>query len=67
MIDFKTMVYLSGARRETEFSGMIDLYIVKLKADGRNILLEHDRYLEERSKENKKPTFENYMMLMKIT
>jgi hypothetical protein len=67
MIDFKTIVYLTGARGETNFAYMLDLYIAKLKADGWNILLEYDRYLEERSEEDKTPTFENYMMLMKIT
>ena len=67
MIDFKTIVYLSGSRGETNFAGMLDLYISQLKADGWNILLEHDKYLEERSEEDKKPTFENYMMFMKIT
>jgi len=66
MIEFKTIGYFSGSGGETEFAGMLDNHIRKLKADGWSILLEHDKYHEEQSELLKRPTFENRMLFMKI-
>jgi hypothetical protein len=67
MIEFKTIGYFGGIRGETEFADILDKHISKLKADGWSVLLENDKYDEEQSELLKKPTFENRILLIKIT